>query len=254
MSGVEGARTRDSGTKRQTITMAAATRIALTTNSQRQERWSTMTPLRAMPTPPPMPSTADTVPMATARRSSGNSSRMIPKLSGKDAPPTPWTTRKAISTPTLGAKMAPTEPSRNTPRVIIISRFLPYWSPRRPTIGVLTAPLSRYAVTVQVTQVALVPSSRWRSGRAGIRKVCISAYAPAAVIRPARVRRSDWLGWCEASTRISAWTRRRRDGRGRARACPRGRALVVRELAEDLLVEGVGVVDAAVRHLAPGVR
>ena len=113
--------------------------------------------------------------MATARRSSGNSSRMIPKLSGNDAPPTPWTTRNAISTPTLGAKMAPTEPSRNTPRLIIIRRFLPYWSPRRPMIGVLTAPLSRYAVTVQVTQVALVPSSRCRSGSAGIRKVCISA-------------------------------------------------------------------------------
>ena len=40
----EGARTCDSGTKRHTSTSATATMIALTTNSQRQDRWSMITP------------------------------------------------------------------------------------------------------------------------------------------------------------------------------------------------------------------
>ena len=54
-------------------------------------------PLATIPTPPPTPRTADTRPIATLSFSFGNSSRMIAKLSGKTAPPTPCTARHTIS-------------------------------------------------------------------------------------------------------------------------------------------------------------
>ena len=142
-STLDGARTRDSGTKRHTSTSAAATTTALTTNSQRHERLSTTRPLATMPTPPPTPSTADTRPIATLWRSRGNSSRMIAKLRGKTAPPTPWMARKTIRAPMFQAKIAPTEPTRNTASAMTIRRTLPCWSPRRPISGVATEPVSR---------------------------------------------------------------------------------------------------------------
>ena len=64
------------------------------------------------PTPPPTPRTADTRPIATLWRSGGNSSRMIAKLSGKTAPPTPWTARNTISEAMFHAKIAPIEPDQ----------------------------------------------------------------------------------------------------------------------------------------------
>ena len=45
-----------------------------------------------------MPNIADTVPIAGATRSRGNSSRMMPMASGKIAPPAPWMARPAIMT------------------------------------------------------------------------------------------------------------------------------------------------------------
>ena len=96
-----------------------------------------------MPTPPPTPSTADTRPIARPWRSGGNSSRMIAKDSGNTAPPTPWIARNTMSEPTFQAKIAATEPTRNTARLITISFALPCWSPRRPMSGVATEPVSR---------------------------------------------------------------------------------------------------------------
>ena len=81
--------------------------------------------------------------MATLCRSGGNSSRMIAKLSGKTAPPTPCTARHAISEATFHAKMAPSDPTRKIARAMIIIRTLPCWSPSRPMIGVATEPVSR---------------------------------------------------------------------------------------------------------------
>ena len=51
------------------------------------------------------------VPIAVATRSRGNSSRMIPKASGKIAPPAPWIARPAISTPIEPPSADTSEPS-----------------------------------------------------------------------------------------------------------------------------------------------
>ena len=83
-------RTGDSGTQRHVANAASA---VVTTESQKIheiEPWSTNSPASTSPAPPPIPNIADTVPMAGATRSRGNSSRMIPMASGKIAPPAPW--------------------------------------------------------------------------------------------------------------------------------------------------------------------
>ena len=70
-----------------------------TTESQKIqeiEPWSTKSPASTSPVPPPIPNIADTVPIAGATRSRGNSSRMMPMASGKIAPPAPWMARPAI--------------------------------------------------------------------------------------------------------------------------------------------------------------
>ena len=55
------------------------------------------TPPTTRPRPPPMPTIAEIKPMPVATRSRGNSSRMIPKQSGKMPPPSPWSTRPATT-------------------------------------------------------------------------------------------------------------------------------------------------------------
>ena len=46
-------------------------------------------PAKTMPRPVPMPMIDERMPMAPTTRSLGNSSRMMPKASGKMAPPVP---------------------------------------------------------------------------------------------------------------------------------------------------------------------
>jgi hypothetical protein len=104
---------------------------------------STITPASTMPRPPPMPSSADIRPIAPATFSRGNSSRMIPKASGKMPPPTPWMTRAMISTPIDEATAARAVPKQRITSTIISTRALPNMSPSRPTIGVATEALSR---------------------------------------------------------------------------------------------------------------
>ncbi len=105
--------------------------------------------------------------MAVATRSRGNSSRMIPKASGKIAPATPWIARPAMSI-SIECDSAPTsEPIANTPSTASSTRSLPNMSPSRPTIGVAIDAVSRKTVSTQVTSVAEVPSSFWIAGSAG---------------------------------------------------------------------------------------
>ena len=99
-------RTGDSGTNRLTKSTAIATPIAPTTNSQRQLRWSTITPESTSPSPPPTPNTAESSPMPTFIRSGGNSSRMIPKLRGNTAPPAPETMPEGDQRPDVGSERA----------------------------------------------------------------------------------------------------------------------------------------------------
>ena len=61
-----------------------------------------------------MPSIAEISAMPRGTRSRGNSSRMIPKASGKIAPPAPWITRATISTSMLVASAASSVPTART--------------------------------------------------------------------------------------------------------------------------------------------
>ncbi len=100
---------------------------------------------------------------------------MIAKLSGKTAPPTPCSARQAISDQMLPANDAPTQPTKNTERLISSTRSLPYWSPSFPSSGVETAEVSRKAVKSQAAQAVVVCRSRWNTGSAGITIVCWTA-------------------------------------------------------------------------------
>ena len=140
-----------------------------------------------MPKPPPTPKTAEMSPIPTVTFSRGNSSLMIPKLSGKIAPPAPCTARNAISDQMFHAKIAATQPTKNTARLITSSRSLPYWSPSLPSTGVATDATSRKTVSTHVTHVVVVCRSRCSAGNAGMTIVCCSAYAVPPRVRIASV-------------------------------------------------------------------
>ena len=160
---------------------------------------STIRPERTIPKPLPTPQTAERRPIPTFTFSGGNSSRMIAKLSGKSAPPAPDTTRNAISDQRFQANAAPRQPARKSPRLISSSRSLPNWSPRRPRIGVSTAPETRKPVSTQVVHAVVEPNSSWNVLRAGKTIVCWSEKAA-----PARVRIASVTLWCWRSRSIAA--------------------------------------------------
>src|SRR6187455_1675954 len=116
-------RTGDSGMNRCTSRIATATPKAPMTNSQRQLALSTISP--EMTSPSPTPNTAERSPMPTFIRSGGNSSRMIPKLSGNTAPAAPETMRNRISVQMSGAAAQPMQPMRNVTSERTSSRSLP---------------------------------------------------------------------------------------------------------------------------------
>src|SRR5215210_1439122 len=176
--------------------------------SQRQERWSTITPESTIPKPPPTPKTAESRPIPTFTFSGGNSSRMIAKLSGKRAPPAPETTRNATSDQMSHAAAAPMQPARKSPRLTSSSRSFPNWSPSRPSSGVATAAETRKAVRIHVVQAVLVPNSSLNVASAGKTIVCWSANAV-----PASVRIPSVKLWCWRSPSIRLAPRRRGGGR-----------------------------------------
>ena len=100
-------------------------------------------PASTMPSPPPMPTSAEIIAIPWATRSRGNSSRMIEKASGNTAPPMPWITRAKIITPIELASAARNVPSTRPHMVTTSIFFLPNMSPSRPRIGVATLALSR---------------------------------------------------------------------------------------------------------------
>ena len=104
------------------------------------------------------------MPMAEATFSRGNSSRMMPKVSGRTPPPMPWITRAAISTPIVPATAASSEPTASAPSAKTSIRSLPTLSPTRPMIGVKIDADTRYAVSTQVT-VAWSVCERRLNGR-----------------------------------------------------------------------------------------
>ena len=137
-SGRPPRRTGDSGTKAQINAAATSTGAPPKMNSQCQLSSSSTKPEPTSPSPPPTPNTDDMTPTATPTRSAGNSSRMIPKASGKTAAPVPCSTRQATSHPRESPAAAAREPRPNTSRQTTSSRRLPYMSPSLPSSGVST--------------------------------------------------------------------------------------------------------------------
>src|SRR5215217_6187084 len=99
--------------------------------------------------PPPMPNIAESVPMATERRSGENSSLMIPNAKGNTPPATPWMTRPAITTSIEPASAATTEPAQNSSSTPESTRPLPNRSPSLPASGVQTDAETRKPVSTQ---------------------------------------------------------------------------------------------------------
>jgi len=97
-----GTRTGDSGTNRQVKTPAATITISGIQNSQCQLRCCRITPEPTIPNPPPTPRVADSSPMLPATFSRGNSSRTMPKASGKMPPAAPWSARPTITRQRVG--------------------------------------------------------------------------------------------------------------------------------------------------------
>ena len=162
-----GTRTGDSGTNRHVHTAAATISTSGNQKSQCQLRCSTIAAPATMPTPPPIPSSADMSPMLPATRSRGNSSRMIPNASGKMPPPTPWIVRATISSASEPETPASSVPALRTTSVQTRRCSLPYMSPRRPMIAVPTEAESRYAVSSHATPFSEVCRSCWIVGSAG---------------------------------------------------------------------------------------
>ena len=149
----------------------------VTTDSQKIheiEPWSTKRPASTRPVPPPIPNMADTVPMAGATRSRGNSSRMIPMASGKIAPPAPCTARPVMRTASDPPSAAISDPTPKMASEMSSQRSLPCMSPRRPSSGVATDDVSRKAVSSQVASAGLAWNSACSSGSAGMTMVCAS--------------------------------------------------------------------------------
>ena len=138
-----GDRTGDSGTKRNVVTVAPMDRTRGIQNSQWYERCSMIGPARTIPVPTPTPRMAESTPMAPATFSGGNSSRMIPKASGKTAPPAPWTIRPASMIGKVVARALIRVPTDSVTSTTTIIFSLPTMSPIRPRIGVAIAALSR---------------------------------------------------------------------------------------------------------------
>ena len=120
--------------------------------------------------------------------SGGNSSRMIPKLSGKTAPPVPDSARKPISEPMFQANAPPIVPTRKIVSATRSIRSFPYWSPSLPSSGVATEAVSRNAVRTQVAHAGVVLKCFSKVESAGKTIVCCRAYAVPAMVRMARVR------------------------------------------------------------------
>ncbi len=124
----------------------------------------------------------------------GTSSRMIDRPSGKIAVAEPWSARATISRVSEVVLAASTEPATITTSTAIRVRFLPYWSPTRPSSGVKTAADSRVAVVTQLTPAELAWRSEPSSARIGMTWVCAMettmAASPRARISGVLLRRA----------------------------------------------------------------
>ena len=153
--------TGDSGTKTCTSAAARADQDRAAMKIQRHESWSTSRPES---TSAEAAAHAEHRGDQTDRRADLRRGELVAddrEAEREAAPPTPCSARQAISAQMLPANDAPTQPTKNTERLISSTRSLPYWSPSLPSSGVETAEVSRKAVKSQPPR----PSSC--AGRAG---------------------------------------------------------------------------------------
>ncbi len=141
-------------------------------------RWKSpsASPARIMPPPLPKPIVALSTPTPVANCARGSASRTTPMDKGTSAATEPCNTRATISQGNEVAMAAMTEPATRNARAPRIMRRLPYMSPKRESSGVDTAPTSRLTVSVQLTAVKEVFSSRCSTGSNGTTAVfCMAA-------------------------------------------------------------------------------
>ena len=148
-----------------------------------------MGPATTIPTPNPAAASDARMLSPLFIFSRGNSSRMMPKDSGSTPPPAPWTTRAAISQPTVGDSAAINDPTERATRVIVSIRFLPTTSPSRPRSGVQIEAERRYAVSTHVIVAWSVSSSRWSWPSTGMTRDCSRANAATATVSTEKVLR-----------------------------------------------------------------
>ena len=123
--------------------IAASAIGMLSQKIDRQPTEETSAPPTIGPSAIEMPNTAPQTPTACARsRGSVNVLVMIDIATGLSIePPTAWSTRNATRSPTLGARLHPSEASENTPRPMTNVRFRPSRSAVEPEN------ISRLAIT-----------------------------------------------------------------------------------------------------------
>ena len=115
---------------------------------------------------------------------------MIENASGKMPPPIPWITRPTSITASDEATAEIKVPTPSRMSTTSSRRSLPYMSPRRPTIGVVTEALSRNAVSTQPTEPSDVCRESWICGRAGTTRDWRRAYAIPPSDSTARITRA----------------------------------------------------------------
>ena len=104
---------------------------------------------------------------AAARRSGGKARKSIARPTGVNIPPpTPWRTRKAMSSPSEVDKPHRHELTVNTISANWNVRFVPNRSPIQPDAGIHTARLSRYPVTTHSIDAVGTSNSAANVGRA----------------------------------------------------------------------------------------
>ena len=155
------------GTPSTAPTRPAKPKAAPVQNSTATGAWSMIKPPSGRPTDPPMAVIAPTSAIPTGTRRDGSASRTMPKLSGKMAPPSPWTARAATSSGRFCANAEATDANANTASTVISMRRRPYMSPIRPTSGVAGAATSVYAVKTQAVAPAEEWKCAWSTGSAG---------------------------------------------------------------------------------------
>lgn len=127
-------------------------------NTILNDAWcSTMSPAITPPTPRPRKRNALISEIAILRRTTGNSSLMIPASIGNSTSPTPLIARPTSSSGRLELSAAISAPTARQPSPAITRDFFqPIVSPRRHSVGTNAAPDSSAIRLIQIAATALM--------------------------------------------------------------------------------------------------